>query len=524
MAAKSPREEGHMRGRRVTGTASFVGSGSGIHFVRTVRQAFARNSRRQSLNHEAIDDELVPGEDDRLYQQSLPDLLWGGDEVLFTTPGREDLLPNASFDDMVRWTKSYFLSWHPTFPFLHAPTFLLLLEKLSARPLSALEHTDRIIIRSVMSISAADRRQALSDEGRLVPADLLYQSINEAVSTIQPLLIHPPSLPALQAAVSIQIFLISMLRLNAASRVGGLIVRMSYHLGLHRCPSRFPGFSSTEVDIRRRLFWSIYCIERYLSQALGLPLELKDDDLDVCFPDQELHTSTNGSNSNLISSLGEKIQVMSMFCFGVANMSKESQRLMLPKALAKHGRIKGLILELRNKSVLHRTTDPDEVAHIDAEISKWWNDTQELLDPLPVDGPAMWSSHTQEEAYAAGNTTPYSLKPSHKLLLLVQKHESVILLNRPVITSGYNTPAHAPALQNCIGASKAIISKIYRHINDGLKAEGAQNGRIHDPLVWPGFVWMIWQSGLILLYAAFEGHYSVQTAHRFSAHLSIRSA
>jgi hypothetical protein len=313
MAAESPPEVGHMRD---TGSASFVGSGSGIHFVRTVRQAFARNSCRPSLNHEAVDDELVPGEDDRLHQLNLPDLLWRGDEVLFPTHGEESqehCLPSSMFDNMVRWTKPYFISWHPPFPYLHAPSFLGLLEKMSIYTLSSLEHTDRVIVRSVMSISAADRRQTLPEEVCPVPANLLYQSIEEAISSLQPLLIHPPSISALQAAVSIQIFLISMLRLNAASRIGGLIVRMSYHLGLHRCPSRFPRFSSTELEIRRRLFWSIYCIERYLSQALGLPLELKDDDLDVCFPDQELHTSRNVPDPNLLSSLGEKTRLSTLF-------------------------------------------------------------------------------------------------------------------------------------------------------------------------------------------------------------------
>lgn len=193
---------------------------------------------------------------------------------------------------------------------------------------------------------------------------------------------------------------------------------------------------------------------------------------------------------------------------------------MLLTALARHGRIKGRILELRNKSILHSGTDPDEIARIDAEISKWWNDTQELLDPLSVDEPIMWSSQTREsQTRAAGGVRPCSLKQSHKLLLFVQKHELVMLLNRPVITSGCDTPAHGSAVQNCIGASKAIISHVYRHLNEGLKADGAQNGRIHDPLVWPGFVWLIWQSGLILLYASFQGYYSVDVAQRFEAHL-----
>lgn len=46
----------------VTGSTSFVGSGSGIYFVRTVRSALARNI---SMDAEAIDTEMVPGEDDR---------------------------------------------------------------------------------------------------------------------------------------------------------------------------------------------------------------------------------------------------------------------------------------------------------------------------------------------------------------------------------------------------------------------------------------------------------------------------
>lgn len=305
MSGESPREVGHMRRRRDTGSASFIGSGSGIHFVRTVRQAFARNSRRHGGNDEAIDDELVPGEDDQLDTQYPPGLLWRGNEVLFTAQGEEINASRSTFDELVRWTRPYFGSWHPPFPFLHAPTFLGLLEKTSMHSLAALEHTDIVIIRSVMSISAADRRQTPPEEGSLVPVNFLYQSIEEALSSLQPLLIQPSSLRALQAAVSIQLFLISMLRLNTASRIGGLIVRMSYHLGLHRCPSRFPQFSVAEVDIRRRLFWSIYCIERYLSQALGLPLELKDDDLDVCFPDHEFHARRVESHPNPLPSLGE---------------------------------------------------------------------------------------------------------------------------------------------------------------------------------------------------------------------------
>jgi hypothetical protein len=262
-----------------------------------VRTALARNSSKRSAAGNGIDEELIPGEDDRLHIQDPSSSIWRADEVSLEN-GDHPGIP-SSFDDLVRWTNSYFDSWHPPFPFLHAPTVLGVLEKLSMDGLSRLNYTENVIVRSIMSISLADRRQMPKEGGSLVPSYLVFQTSDDALSALQPLIIQPSSLPGLQAVVSVQIFLISMLRLNAASRLGGLIVRMAFYLGLHRCPSRFGQFSAADVEIRRRLFWSIYYIERYLSQALGLPLDLKDDDLDVCYSGNELHRSPNSESTNI---------------------------------------------------------------------------------------------------------------------------------------------------------------------------------------------------------------------------------
>lgn len=55
--ASSTGELGSMRRGLAQGSSSFVGSGSGIHFVRTVQAAFARNYSRQGS--EAIDEDIV---------------------------------------------------------------------------------------------------------------------------------------------------------------------------------------------------------------------------------------------------------------------------------------------------------------------------------------------------------------------------------------------------------------------------------------------------------------------------------
>ena len=64
-------------------------------------------------------------------------------------------------------------------------------------------------------------------------------------------------------------------------------------------PSRFKQFSVADADMRRRLFWAIYSLERYLSQSLGLPLDIKDDDVDVCYSDKELHADDVGGVQNV---------------------------------------------------------------------------------------------------------------------------------------------------------------------------------------------------------------------------------
>lgn len=283
-AATSPGEFGSMRPGVAKGSSSFVGSGSGIYFVRAVQSAFARNYSQSS---HAIDDDLVPGEDDHLHIQNPSGSLWNSEEVCFIPPSQP--IVSISFDDLVRWSQSFFNNWHPLFPFLHAPSILGLFERIATHGIQNLGTVEEITVRSILSISVADRRQMPRDDLTLIPSNLVFSTIDEAISSLTPVIMQPSTLSGLQALVAIQVFLISMLRLNAASRIGGLIVRITFHLGLHRCPSRFKQFTLADADMRRRLFWAIYSLERYLSQSLGLPLDLKDDDVDVCYPDNELH-------------------------------------------------------------------------------------------------------------------------------------------------------------------------------------------------------------------------------------------
>lgn len=260
-----------------------------------------------SHNVETPESDAAPGEDDELpagAARSASKWLWKANEVVLPIPSGTGA-PALLFEDLLDWSQSYFDHWHPAFPFLHAPSLIeffrqaaqsgLLLPSVS--PPTALQY---IILRSVMSISITDRRQ-MAVSCKALPSNLVFHSYNDAISSIQLVLTEESSILSLQALVSVQLFLVTMHRYNAASRLEGLAVRLSFQLGLHRCPYRAASAVNKEAELRKRLFWSVYCIDRYICIRLGTPLGIRPDEMDVCLPHVERHEGAGVDNSGMQS-------------------------------------------------------------------------------------------------------------------------------------------------------------------------------------------------------------------------------
>lgn len=292
------REIGLMRWRPQSDAASFVGSSSGIHFIRSVYSAVEAEKSRAASPEQSPDRNLVPGEEDQLQDvSSSPSTkpLWQPHEVSYTESDTSQVV----FHNLIQWSQSYFDNWHPAYPFLHAPSILALFKKISMIPLGrvpdVIHSLDLAMVRAVLSISLADRRQAAQGSGlKPVPHVLVYKSFTSAIDSVERTLSTPTSIKGIQAVLSVQVFLVSMLRHNAASRLGGLIVRMTFQIGLHRCPVRYASFTLEDIQLRKRIFWTVYCLDRHICQSLGLPLGVRDDDIDVCYLDFERHTSKTG--------------------------------------------------------------------------------------------------------------------------------------------------------------------------------------------------------------------------------------
>ena len=71
-----------------------------------------------------------------------------------------------------------------------------------------------------------------------------------------------------------------------------LALEIAFEAGLHRCPDRFIRTFrlAEERELRKRIFYSLYSLERLLSAEFGIPLTMNDTDIDTCLPgDVEQH-------------------------------------------------------------------------------------------------------------------------------------------------------------------------------------------------------------------------------------------
>lgn len=500
------------------GLPRFVGSGSGIHFVRKVYSILGRSNRVQL--------QLVPGEDDQLHDTAgsggqTPDTagtqarkpFWSEQELL---PDDADLAA-VTFEALVEWTRSYFEIWHPAFPFLHGPEVLEMLESVANQGIQNVPDTDAAMVRSLVSISLADARQMAGQSSRhsaRVPPDLVFLHLDHVASCASFVLSTPASLKNMQAALCIELFLVSMLKLNMASRLGGTVVRMAYHLGLHRCPRRYPNFSPHEVTMRKRIWWSFYCLERLVCQALGLPLDVQDDDVDVCFPTTESHQRAVAGSAidpdgvdgkNCLFPPSSYPRVISQAIDG--SLVGPNHRLQLLTLLTKHSRLRGMILELRHKSINVRQDSMERALNVQSELTGWSNEVHDLL----INGES-----NDEEIEPQPPSGCESVSPLYKTLLLVLQHESTLTLNRPLLAQKPMNTASQAALQACIHASRAIIEAVddQQRLSQSLKTDVDAQSMLLT--VWPLLTWSVWMSCFILTYAGLEGVTSVASAQRYA--------
>lgn len=455
------------------GESQFLGSSSGVYFVDTVRQVFSTaapgRATGQDSNFEAC---LIADEQSDLPQNEDRSLESHHQTVHHGSIVQNVLAQVPSFDDAKLLMTIYFHIWHPIMPFLHGPTFLEHLEDLYDQK-STDDMAYAIIFMSIFHIAAAERPGMMqASPGPPSPAEFM--------SLLAPLALNG-DMSSIQALLSAQLYFTTRMYLRTASTIGGLVIRSLIKSGYHRCPFRYPQLSADDREMRKRIFWSAYNLDRFLSQALGHPLGLQDSDIDVCQPEHEIHEPTpRGIPQNGIPGLrpGAPLQALP------ASSIQQGGKLAVLANYVQYCQLTGRVLEVFHKSVNNRFLDQETILFLKADIEAWRNSLPTDLQDTVVERP---SESAESPTFATFFDTLYQ--------------QLILLVNRPALSLEPSTADFRSSIQTCIAAAQRIILKL------GPSAAVPS-------LFWPGYLSAIWMSGLIVAFASQLGMYAQSKASR----------
>jgi hypothetical protein len=284
-----------------------------------------------------------------------------------------------------------------------------------------------------------------------------------------------------------------MHRYNAASRLQGIAAHLAFQLSLYKCPNRTHVFSEKEAELRKRLFWSVFCIDRYISIRLGNPSILSLEDVDVCYPQSENHLLSDATG------IGTYPLDATLTSANVESVHDE--RLDLVDFLARQAEIRGSIMKLRNKTAVNRGHQDDyQALKVETEHAKWWTTVDEHF-----------SCHGHAQ----------SIAKLHQVTLIVLRFETILALHRSILGDPKHDTVFNAALQRCVTASRLIINTLHKALRGFGAFDGSpvQHGYESTPLLWPSFTWAVWMSAFIVIFAATED----QLSHKIAFGLADRS-
>ncbi|KIX08992.1 uncharacterized protein Z518_00070 [Rhinocladiella mackenziei CBS 650.93] len=517
------------------GTA-WLGSSSGVYFVNTVRRAFSAAFASSSLggpNAVPASEDILTGEDaeGRSYNGPLHDGPSATDQfpqLLASALGKPPERKIA-----VELVMSFFTAWHPLFPFLHGPTFLKDMESIYVQQRRASKPTKEnpapTDLRKLLTFQLIINIASLDRSDIHLPMESRIKSTAD-VCRVAGCLALTHDLSTIQAILAAELYLVATLAIRQASTIAGIIVKLIYHAGLHRCPLRYAQFSLDDCEIRKRIFWSAYALDRHCNLSLGDPNIIQDDDIDVCLSGPELHKAVAremvpnpegdmGMHMPPPRVVADDPRVAQSNNDGPEAREKRLREAALT-AYVQWGKLTGQIIEVFHKSINHRFPKHEQILRLTSDIETWWNDLpgfltgeidQPAIQSLPESAESNGITNSQSSNNTAGGphpTTHASSGPASEsaAVLTHQQHLSsffkilyhrlLLLVNRPRLSLDQSTPEFQHGLQVCIRASRGIVAGLKSHKRHG------------QSMFLPGLLSAAWMSGLIIAFACQLGKYA----------------
>lgn len=184
---------------------------------------------------------------------------------------------------------SYFLNMHMRLPFLDREQILKLHAKRHEPPDNTPEaQFGRFKLFMVYAIGAAIR-QTTDNENSISPNGYLLTAL-EFDSTLR----ESISIASIEAMLLLVLYNLRSTSNSSVWYMIGLAMRTCLDFGFHR-ESSYRRLSSHETELRRRLFWSVYIIERYTAWSMGRPFSVAEEEIDAEPPSNLDDSITNDS-------------------------------------------------------------------------------------------------------------------------------------------------------------------------------------------------------------------------------------
>jgi proline utilization trans-activator len=204
-----------------------------------------------------------------------------------TSPARnytiEHFLPSRSIADT--FVRAFFDKVHSDYAIFHRSMFQLRYEALWERKASPLKDVDPgwICCLSMVFVFGAQALEEHSNESSHQIQTRFLALARSATGR----LISTSSLLNVQAIMLILLYEHNSGERNAAWMLIGCATRMAMALGMHR-EGTTAGFDPIERNTRKRVWWTLYLLERHLCLILGRPSGIDDMEVTTCLPDESM--------------------------------------------------------------------------------------------------------------------------------------------------------------------------------------------------------------------------------------------
>ncbi|KAF9039664.1 hypothetical protein BDZ89DRAFT_945120 [Hymenopellis radicata] len=313
--------------------------------------------------------------------------------------------------------------------FLYLPSYMTLLHEPTFRRdvASGLHHLDTsfgavvLMVCAVASRGSSDPRVFLEAEPDAVQSagwKWYSQTMTPPRSFFE-----NPSIYDVQFCVLAAQYLLGTSAPQSAWTMIGLAARYAIELGLHR---HRPGPPTLESELKKRVFWSIFMMDRHCSLYQGRPFMIRDEDFDVKYPfecDDE-YWDTGNPATDFKQPPGEP-----------SKMHAFVQYLNLCHIISFMMRTLYGIRKSQEAAGLKGSWIENTVAVLDSMLNSWYNDLPTRLRWDPQAQPGKWFLH------------------SAKLYMIY--YDLQIHVHRPFVHSP--SPLALPSLAICTNAARSCI-------------------------------------------------------------------